>query len=324
MPLASVLETNKPFMFSTSSSSRSGSVTHAPASQMPVLQRPLQPPPSKVLAATTPADPLTFFPVHRKELEDQDDDPYPASPIYQRPSSRPHSAYGHTLTDANYTYTSPAAPSSASATAAPSLSATTNGIFGHTQKYHTYPTHIHRHSLSQTQPLSENKRNNNLNNHVTTTISNITEGVHVSQSLSSVYMSEADESESWLEVDTAYEVAGDNRRLKRRKDLTSRMEKLDSDFRQIRERVFKERLKMTQEEIMRINTNTHPSYLQGLAELENNRQQMIEEGRLFRDYQKQILENQFQCEIHQAEEAYKVKISINFIDIWVDRDSSSI
>ena len=35
---------------------------------------------------------------------------------------------------------------------------------------------------------------------------------------------------------------------------------------------------------------------------------MIEDGQLFREYQKQVTENQFRLEIYQAEEEYTVRI----------------
>ncbi len=55
-------------------------------------------------------------------------------------------------------------------------------------------------------------------------------------------------------------------------------------------------------------------YLDGLKDLENMRRKMIDNGRLFREYQKQVTDHQFELEIYQAEEEYLV--SANFIYMY--------
>lgn len=53
--------------------------------------------------------------------------------------------------------------------------------------------------------------------------------------------------------------------------------------------------------------DTHYHYVEGLRNLEGLRQKMIDDGRLFREYQKQVTDKQFQLEIYQAQEEYTVK-----------------
>lgn len=60
--------------------------------------------------------------------------------------------------------------------------------------------------------------------------------------------------------------------------------------------------------------DTHITYLDGLKDLENMRRKMIDDGQLFREYQKQVTDHQFELEIYQAEEEYLV--SVNFICMY--------
>lgn len=65
-------------------------------------------------------------------------------------------------------------------------------------------------------------------------------------------------------------------------------------------------------EIIYANTlflDTHYHYVEGLRNLEGLRQKMIDDGRLFKEYQKQVTDKQFQLEIYQAQEEYTVNIS---------------
>ncbi|KAI8358479.1 hypothetical protein EDC96DRAFT_241259 [Choanephora cucurbitarum] len=57
-------------------------------------------------------------------------------------------------------------------------------------------------------------------------------------------------------------------------------------------------------ELKEAHQDTHTFYLDNIRDLEAMRQKMIEDGQLFREYQKQVTENQFRLEIYQAEEEY--------------------
>lgn len=61
-------------------------------------------------------------------------------------------------------------------------------------------------------------------------------------------------------------------------------------------------------ELKEIQLDMHPRYLDGLKSLEENRKKMIHDGQLFREYQNQVTDNQFQLEIYQAEEEYTVSV----------------
>ncbi|KAI8092466.1 Sds3-like-domain-containing protein [Halteromyces radiatus] len=108
------------------------------------------------------------------------------------------------------------------------------------------------------------------------------------------------------EVDSGYfdSSATDNKRVKRRKELNQRIEYLNNDFIQNKERIFSEKLLATQNEISQAHNNTHRQYKEGLILLESIRQKTIEDGRLLRDYQTQVTDKQFTLEIHRAEEEY--------------------
>jgi hypothetical protein len=51
---------------------------------------------------------------------------------------------------------------------------------------------------------------------------------------------------------------------------------------------------------------THNSYLDGLRNLEVTRKKMIDDGELFRRYQNDVTDKQFELEIYQAQEEYTV------------------
>ncbi|CAO3596652.1 unnamed protein product [Absidia cylindrospora] len=98
--------------------------------------------------------------------------------------------------------------------------------------------------------------------------------------------------------------ATDNRRVKRRKELNQRIDALNHDFLINKERIFTEKLLVVQNEVSQAHNNTHTQYKEGLILLESIRQKTIEDGRLLRDYQTQVTDNQFTLEIRRAEEEY--------------------
>ncbi|OAC97648.1 hypothetical protein MUCCIDRAFT_186003 [Mucor lusitanicus CBS 277.49] len=102
--------------------------------------------------------------------------------------------------------------------------------------------------------------------------------------------------------------AGDNKKIKRRKEMTSIMEDLNKDFLKKRERLYTEKLHAINQELKSAHQDTHPSYLDGVKDLEAMRRKTIRDGVLFREYQNEVTDNQFQLEIYQAEEEYTAEI----------------
>ncbi|CAO3616007.1 unnamed protein product [Mucor fragilis] len=100
--------------------------------------------------------------------------------------------------------------------------------------------------------------------------------------------------------------AGDNKKIKRRKEMTGIMEDLNKDFLKKREKFYVEKLHAINQELKSAHQDTHPSYLDGLKDLEAMRRKTINDGVLFRKYQNEVTDNQFQLEIYQAEEEYTV------------------
>ncbi|KAI8342643.1 Sds3-like-domain-containing protein [Chlamydoabsidia padenii] len=111
------------------------------------------------------------------------------------------------------------------------------------------------------------------------------------------------------EVDSGFcdNNAVDNRRLKRRKEMNQRLDALNNDFIQSKERIFAEKLLVIQNEIGQIHSNTHPKYKEGLILLELTRQKTINDGQLVKEYQTKVSDHQFTLEIQLAEEEYKAE-----------------
>ncbi|RCH80767.1 hypothetical protein CU098_004660, partial [Rhizopus stolonifer] len=98
------------------------------------------------------------------------------------------------------------------------------------------------------------------------------------------------EEEDWYET-------GDNKKAKKRKEMSAYMEQLNQDFLQNIEGLYVSKLNA-------INKELKEAHQDGLRDLELMRQKMIDDGQLFREYQKQVTDNQFRLEIYQAEEEY--------------------
>ncbi|KAI8371020.1 Sds3-like-domain-containing protein [Blakeslea trispora] len=98
--------------------------------------------------------------------------------------------------------------------------------------------------------------------------------------------------------------SGDNKKIKRKKEMSHYMEQLNQDFLQNIEGLYLSKLNSINHELKEAHQDTHTFYLDNIRDLEAMRQKMIEDGQLFREYQKQVTENQFRLEIYQAEEEY--------------------
>ncbi|CDS07273.1 hypothetical protein LRAMOSA01222 [Lichtheimia ramosa] len=122
---------------------------------------------------------------------------------------------------------------------------------------------------------------------------------HPSMNGSPMYY-EADDPDGWLVEVGNYEA--DQRRNKKRKEVGGRLEKINVDFMENRERIYAEKLAVLQEEIKQVHSNTHIAYLQGLEELKYTREKRIHDARLFRAYHERIIDNQFNRERMLAEE----------------------
>ncbi|KAG1152105.1 hypothetical protein G6F37_001901 [Rhizopus arrhizus] len=113
---------------------------------------------------------------------------------------------------------------------------------------------------------------------------------------------DADETDSWFDTQYEGDLGDTSRKVKRRKEMTLKMEKLNAEFLEKKERLYNEKLLSIDKELK--EAHTHIMYLDGLKDLENMRRKMIDNGRLFREYQKQVTDHQFELEIYQAEEEY--------------------
>ncbi|KAG2213645.1 hypothetical protein INT46_000820 [Mucor plumbeus] len=102
--------------------------------------------------------------------------------------------------------------------------------------------------------------------------------------------------------------AGDNKKIKRRKEMTGIMEDLNKDFIKKREKLYIEKLNAVNQELKEANQDKHSTYIDGLKDLEMIRKKTIDDGVLFRKYQNEVTDNQFQLEIYQAEEEYTAEI----------------
>ncbi|GAA5796590.1 hypothetical protein HPULCUR_001963 [Helicostylum pulchrum] len=119
-----------------------------------------------------------------------------------------------------------------------------------------------------------------------------------------------DSESSWFDNSTVvhsdglYADSSDNKRIKRQKEMSSKMEKLNLDFLEKKEGLYSEKLVLINTELKEANLDAHYHYIEGLRNLEEMRKKMISDGVLFREYQNQVTDKQFQLEIYQAEEEY--------------------
>ncbi|KAI8093990.1 Sds3-like-domain-containing protein [Thamnidium elegans] len=119
-----------------------------------------------------------------------------------------------------------------------------------------------------------------------------------------------DSESSWFDNSTVvhsdglYADSSDNKRIKRQKEMSSKMEKLNLDFLEKKEGLYSEKLVLINTELKEANLDAHYQYIEGLRNIEEMRQKMISDGVLFREYQNQVTDKQFQLEIYQAEEEY--------------------
>ncbi|KAI8974458.1 Sds3-like-domain-containing protein [Pilobolus umbonatus] len=121
----------------------------------------------------------------------------------------------------------------------------------------------------------------------------------------SIRSTELDE-DNWYEesaVDSVLD-SSDNRKVKRRKEMTVRMERLNMEFIESKDSIYSDKLVSIESEIKDAHHDTHSAYLDGLRDLESMRKKTIGDGLLFKEYQKQVTDNQFSLEIYQAEEEY--------------------
>ncbi|KAI9496927.1 Sds3-like-domain-containing protein [Zychaea mexicana] len=139
------------------------------------------------------------------------------------------------------------------------------------------------HTITTATTATANNNNNNGNNN-------------------GLYLSEADESEAWYEGHT--EGATDSRKQKKRKEYSTRLDKINLDFMDNKDRIYADKSNAIQKEIKQVHNHTHTSYVEGVAELERVRTTTIKEGRLFQQYQEQVTDTQFKQEISHAEEEY--------------------
>ncbi|KAI9276373.1 Sds3-like-domain-containing protein [Sporodiniella umbellata] len=237
-----MLETNKPFMFGSSTTapkSNTNSPNHA-ASELPS--------PKSVLTG----------PVHGYYYKQEDKEGYQGQP------ARLNSAFSH---PEEYAYK----PNSSSSSS-------------HGPNYTQLLPMTHHYSPPPPPPMLKQAKESFIH------------------SIKSDY-STFDETESWF--DGPYEGDfGDNRKVKRRKEMTLKMERLNVEFLEKKNRLYDEKLLAINKELKEARKDTHTTYLDGLRDLENMRQKMIDDGQLFREYQKQITDHQFELEIYQAEEEY--------------------
>lgn len=111
------------------------------------------------------------------------------------------------------------------------------------------------------------------------------------------------EEDDWYEEPIDID-SSDNRKVKKRKEMTHKMERLNHDFIENKDRLYSDKLLSIENELKEAHNDIHTSYLDGLRDLELMRKKTIEDGLLFKEYQKQVTENQFRLEIYQAEEEY--------------------
>ncbi|CAO3662356.1 unnamed protein product [Rhizopus stolonifer] len=242
-----MLETNKPFMFSSTSSNpnpnNNNNTNNSPANTTNEL-----PSPASVLNK----------PMNLCYYREEEKEPYLS---YQGQPARLNSAFSHPLPPPEeYTY---------------KLNNNTNYTMLPISHYSSPSSSIIKHVKETASPL---------------------------YSIKNTHSFDTDE-DSWFETQFEGDL-GDNKKAKKRKEMTAKMERLNTEFLEKKERLCNEKLVSIDKELKEAQKATHVSYLDGLSDLENTRQKMIDDGQLFKEYQKQMTDHQFETEIYQAEEEY--------------------
>ncbi|KAL4214192.1 Sin3 histone deacetylase corepressor complex component SDS3 [Rhizopus azygosporus] len=305
-----MLETNKPFMFgsrTTTTATSNGTNTSPQSAQPPPSPPPLPLPPTATTTTATTATATTTTP------------PPP-------PSLPPSTTVGTTTTTTTTTTTvatmntTPELPSPKSVLSRPVNSfyyreedkepylpayqgqpVRLNSAFSHGPEDYAYKPNSSGSSASNYTQLLP------MSHHYSPPSANVMKHMKEESpiySLKNNYNTfDVDEIDNWF--DTQYDgELGDNRKAKRRKEMTLKMEKLNAEFLEKKDRLYNEKLSAIDKELKEARKDVHATYLDGLRDLENMRRKMIDDGQLFREYQKQVTDHQFQLEIYQAEEEY--------------------
>ncbi|KAI9018404.1 Sds3-like protein [Hyaloraphidium curvatum] len=95
-----------------------------------------------------------------------------------------------------------------------------------------------------------------------------------------------------------------SKKEKRRQDLLERLERLQRDFAENKEKIFLEKLAGFKREIKDLQDGSHPDFREKMKQLIEERDELIRQAELFRDYQLHCATVLYEAEKASAQEDY--------------------
>lgn len=92
---------------------------------------------------------------------------------------------------------------------------------------------------------------------------------------------------------------------KRRRETVERLARLDHELVEHKERIYEDKLASLRAELIQIQQGTHSDFLDMMAEYEAERDQLMENSRMYREYQLAAADKLLRTETRQAEDEYK-------------------
>ncbi|OZJ02893.1 hypothetical protein BZG36_03808 [Bifiguratus adelaidae] len=99
----------------------------------------------------------------------------------------------------------------------------------------------------------------------------------------------------------------ESKRERKHRDIADRMQRLDQEFMENRERLFIEKMHAIREEMRAVQEGTHPEFWERLMDIQQSQEDMIFSAQLFRDYQIERIETEYEQERAAAEDDYKAE-----------------
>ncbi|KAL1915586.1 uncharacterized protein VTP21DRAFT_6710 [Calcarisporiella thermophila] len=99
----------------------------------------------------------------------------------------------------------------------------------------------------------------------------------------------------------------ESKRDRKRREVTERLSKMEQEFLENREIIYRDNIQAFQNEMRELEDGTHPEFLERLADLQASQNAMVQKAKLFRDYQVACARKQYETETTRAEEEYTME-----------------
>ncbi|CAI2165496.1 1988_t:CDS:10 [Funneliformis geosporum] len=120
-------------------------------------------------------------------------------------------------------------------------------------------------------------------------------------------MKRYDEREEGEASEEHRETVVDQKKEKKRQEILDRIEKLQKEFINKKDEIFKDSIRQIDYDIRTMREGTHPEYEERLQQLIDKREQTLEKARFYRDYRLGCVERMFDAEKRQVEDDYMLE-----------------